>query len=394
MSEARALGHPLVLAEALVVYAEGELGNSEGRAGEAAALREAVQLAARARAPSIEARALTVLIRVLVQEGKAAQGRELLVAAESAAERAGNDPRTRGRVYYAAGRAAHEIPDLPAAVSLYRQALALEEGRDDPLSERQVANFTNSLGVALRDQGKLDEAAAALERARQAYETLYGPDFPSIAGVLLNLGLLHVQRGDLAEARRTDERALAILDKALGPAHVDVGRALTNLAQVHYLQGDFPAAESLGLRSLGVKEKVVGPDHPLLVSSLENTTSALLRQARFAEARPYCERAIAIKEKQRGPQHAELVEGLLLCALADASEGKLAAAEERRGRAQAILAKAGAPRAETQIFFAEVTLAERRFEEAKKLLDEAAARTDLRAHHQAELARLRALLPR
>ena len=65
-------------------------------------------------------------------------------------------------------------------------------------------------------------------------------------------------------------RALAIYEKAGGPEYPTVATVLNNLGQVAKVQDRFAVAEPLIKRSLAIREKVLGPDHPDVARSLNN----------------------------------------------------------------------------------------------------------------------------
>ncbi len=72
--------------------------------------------------------------------------------------------------------------------------------------------------AALHLRGAIDITAAAL-----------GEDHPSIAGLLMNLALVHEMSGNAQQARRTMLISLRMLEKSLGPSHLQVGNHESNL---------------------------------------------------------------------------------------------------------------------------------------------------------------------
>jgi Tfp pilus assembly protein PilF len=80
---------------------------------------------------------------------------------------------------------------------------AIEECRKAIATDPTFGNPYNDIGCYLMEQGKLDEAPAWFERAKEAsrYEPRHFP--------YLNLGRLYAARGDVAEAMAEFEGALA-----------------------------------------------------------------------------------------------------------------------------------------------------------------------------------------
>jgi hypothetical protein len=68
-------------------------------------------------------------------------------------------------------------------------------------------------------QGDLAGARAAHERALAIGELVHGPDHPSVAIAVNNLGNVLGEQGDLAGARAAYVRALAIFQHRLGEHH-------------------------------------------------------------------------------------------------------------------------------------------------------------------------------
>jgi tetratricopeptide (TPR) repeat protein len=72
-----------------------------------------------------------------------------------------------------------------------------------------------------------------------------------------------MKQGDLAAARPLYERALAIHEKALGPEHPTTARSLNNLGRLLRDLGQSDKAELLFQRAIAIGDKPLGTDHPL-----------------------------------------------------------------------------------------------------------------------------------
>jgi len=83
--------------------------------------------------------------------------------------------------------------------------------------------------LVLKDLGDLQEAKKCFERALQIAEEVYGPDHPTVARDVNNLGSVLQDMGDLQEAKKCYERALKIRRACLGKDHPLTKRALENL---------------------------------------------------------------------------------------------------------------------------------------------------------------------
>ena len=97
----------------------------------------------------------------------------------------------------------------------------------------------SNLAAALREQGRLDEAAALLEEATRAHAPGPRRQRPGIAGLSFNLARVHLLRGDavaaeqlLRDAMIRQQRTMPAHDWRLAATRSALGEALIALAQV------------------------------------------------------------------------------------------------------------------------------------------------------------------
>ncbi|WP_433265927.1 FxSxx-COOH system tetratricopeptide repeat protein [Actinosynnema sp. CS-041913] len=218
---------------------------------------------------------------------------------------------------------------------LFERALAIAEtayGPDHPT----VATRLNNLGLALSDLGRPADARPLFERALAITETTYGPDHPTVANRLSNLGLALSDLGRPADARPLFERALAITETTYGPDHPEVATCLNNLAGALSDLGRPADARPLFERALAITETTYGPDHPTVATCLNNLAGALSDLGRPADARPLFERALAIDEAAYGPDHPTVANRLSNLGLALSDLGRPADTRPLLERALAI----------------------------------------------------------
>jgi tetratricopeptide (TPR) repeat protein len=113
-----------------------------------------------------------------------------------------------------------------------------------------------------------------------------------------SVGLTH-----LAGAEPLYRRALAIDEKALGPEHPSTAISLNNLGSLLKARGDLAGAEPLYRRALAIDEKALGPDHPYTAVDLDNLAGSLEAKGDLASAETFLRRAVVIYERVLGPQH-------------------------------------------------------------------------------------------
>ncbi len=211
------------------------------------------------------------------------------------------------------------LPHMIAAANL---------GENAGLKTERLAFLDNWSGLYLKFRGEFRTARPYYERALTISEKALGPDHPSTATCLNNLGFLLRAMGDLATARPYLERALAICEKTLGPNHPDTARSLNNLGFLLHDMDNLAAARPYYERALAINEKTLGSDHPHTATSLNNLGALLDSMGDLTAARPYYERALAICENVLGPDHPDTATslnnlGFLLRAMGDLARARL-----------------------------------------------------------------------
>jgi tetratricopeptide (TPR) repeat protein len=151
-----------------------------------------------------------------------------------------------------------ETNELVRAEQRFRQVIEIREhalGPDHP----HLAMALSNLGLALRRQGRLDEAKQAVERALAVMRSR-GPDDMRTAGVLMGLGRIAEEQGDFRAALRHFDHALALEEAGLPPEHPDIARSLYSRAIVLVHLGDLTAARSSLDRADAIKAAINGGD--------------------------------------------------------------------------------------------------------------------------------------
>ena len=189
----------------------------------------------------------------------------------------------------------------------------------------------NQEAADLYRAGKYQRAVVVAKKALEIAQETMGPDHPSVATSLNNIGELYNIQGQYAEAEPLHKRALAIREKALGPDHPDVGQSLSSLAKLYlnriehgspdYLKmvttlnnramlynfrKKYDLAEPLFKHVLAIIEKAEGPDHPNAGATLNRLALLYQNQGQYDLAEPLYKRALAIREKALGPFHPDV----------------------------------------------------------------------------------------
>jgi arylsulfatase A-like enzyme/Flp pilus assembly protein TadD len=144
-----------------------------------------------------------------------------------------------------------------------------------PLASTSDPDALNAYGVALADQGKLDDAAKQFDRVLQSD--------PNNAPALQNLGIVALRRDDVAGATSYLTRALALNPR--------LPLALNTLGVVYARQGDFARAVESWNQAVDVD--------PRQYDALFNIGLVEGRAGHSAEARAALSRFIATAPKER-----------------------------------------------------------------------------------------------
>jgi tetratricopeptide (TPR) repeat protein len=252
-------------------------------------------------------------------------------------------PPLQGEVLLMRAKLAEEAGEIDDAIETLERAhaVAVEAGDDDTAAEaaadlvyvigyrsgrpdearpwlRELEARTERLGRRSSRSTRLWGAHVYLAHATQDYERAeeygrkvltamedkHGPDDPSVARVLMNLGaaLFGLRRFD--EAQECFERARSIFEATRGAAHPLVAQVLTSLGNAHWMQDDREGALALFQRSVEIGEAAYGEDHIELAVLLGNLASAESELGRMDDAIDHLQRVLAIQEASLGSDNA------------------------------------------------------------------------------------------
>jgi tetratricopeptide (TPR) repeat protein len=226
-----------------------------------------------------------------------------------------------------------------AAEPLYRRALSIDGkmlGPDHPT----VARDLNQLGTLIHAEGDYKAAEELFRRALAIEKKTLSPASPDVASALCNLGSVFMEMGDYSAAEPLFRQALAIDEKSLGPNDPYTGKALVDLAFLLDAEKDYQAAEPLFRRALAIDEKALGTDHPETAKAISALGSLLRDKGDYKAAEELFRRALAIIESRLGPDHPDTATSLDTLAELCVREGHLDEADPLFRRALAIDEKA------------------------------------------------------
>lgn len=250
-------------------------------------------------------------------------------AAGWAARAAGDDSERWASLLLGQARAEGEAAFAAAVARGWVADRTARLGPDDP----RTVDARFELAVALRDQGKLHEAAYEADRVREMRRQSLGADHPAtwqatelLASLHLGLGFTDLQ---LAVDRLTLEQMLAAGTRFLGPEHPDTLRTLQNLAHVLYAQGDLAGARSRYEQALEAQTRLLGPEHRDTLVTLQDLAGTLHAQGDLAGARARYEQVLEAQTRLLGPEHPDTLGTLQNLAGTLRAQGDLAGARAR-----------------------------------------------------------------
>jgi tetratricopeptide (TPR) repeat protein len=196
----------------------------------------------------------------LASSGHLAEAESLLVEAIGILRgRPKAEPLELARALRSLGRRRLVDGDLPAAESLFVQALHLSRDRLGP-NHPEVGELSAELGEVLRLERK--PGAERYLRAGIAIERrAAGADHPDVMINVMHLADLLQNRGDLAPAESLYREAIARGVRLNPTGHLLTGEALFGLAQIELRHGDTTRAEANLRTSLAIADRIYGPEH-------------------------------------------------------------------------------------------------------------------------------------
>jgi len=373
---AKPLDYPPLEAEALV-----RLGVLQHWIGDLEAakktLAEAYWVALGAKHDEVPVEAATWLATLIPEPvGRDGEAPQWARHAQAAVERIGLGGVEEAKLRWSLGASLREQGRLDEARAHLERAVAIYE-RTVGLAHPDVPFALLTLGAVLDEQGKDDQALAHYDRGLAAWERAFGPEHPLVAAALNNVGKALIDQGKYDRAREHLERSRAIFERSLGPEHFMTGYPVATLGMGLRQQGKYDEALEHHERALAIWEKAYGREDPRVAKELNDYGYTLYELGRYDEALRCLERALAINEKVLGPEHRDTANAYDSLGEVLIAKGEHDEAREHLERALAIGEKTLGPEDPFLAFpltgLGQVSLAEHKPAEAVRLLEQALA---------------------
>ena len=257
------------------------------------------------------------------------------------------------------------------AAPLYAEAIEVRRrlGTDSAALAVDLAG----LAQTLRDPGQVDSALVLMQEASSIRQILFGEDDPQTIRTLQDLAYVLRGHGELDSAEVLYREVIPSLREHADSGARFLGSALNNLAFVLKTKGESAEAEQYYREAIAAERQWGTP--PQLVMALNNLAGLFLDLGRDEEIEAMLREVLAVSEGLWGPRHWKVGQahyslGTFLLSRADT----LAAGEHYRETVAIHTDALGADHgwtAHAKAVLATGLVAERRFDEAERLLLEA-----------------------
>ncbi len=274
------------------------------------------------------------------------------------------------------GTALRHTGDVTGSAEAYEEAVRIRRLLE-PEPGVEVARVLASFADILEDLDRLDEAEAAGREAIDVLSREYGDKgHAELAVAVSNLAGVVRRRGAFEEAEALGRQAIAVSERALGPEHFYVAQGWNNLGVTLAQAGDRAgAAEAYGT-AVRLARASEGPDHPRLAPLLANWANALVADERFADAEATYADALRLASQ---PGQDPLAAAHVRMGLANVyrKTGRVADSERLLRQAwevrKSTLGEGHSAELQARVTLASLLVEQRRFDEARPLLDSAIA---------------------
>ncbi|TKC99217.1 serine/threonine-protein kinase [Polyangium fumosum] len=251
---------------------------------------------------------------------RAEEAARTLDYARATIRRRGANPELTARLSVRICTRGNALTDAPQIEADCQRAIE-EVERFAPHDPELLAASLQALGGALRNQGKLADARAAVDRAITTLSKTLGKDHPSALRARRALALVHQESGALADAEAESRAILESSERNLPAGHPMRRSALFDLARVLTIRGDHAGALPLFQQAYEAGRRARGEDSEQAATCLEAMGRAQHSLGRKKEAIDHYQRSLGIREKTLGADHVSVAGTLVLLAVVRDDEG-------------------------------------------------------------------------
>jgi serine/threonine protein kinase len=292
--------------------AEAERRNAETEAAKSGQVAQFLKEMLQGVGPSVAQGRDTTMLRDILDQALKRMGKELTNQTDIQVQMLN----TIGRVYW-------DLGQFQQAEMLGRQALAVERGSTG--DDEDMAISMELVGLALEEEGKLDEASAIFREELALHRKLQGDADPQTANSLNEFGYVLEMQGKLEDAEKYTAEGLAIRQKSFGESSQPTAESLRQLGLIRHQQGKLAESESVLRRQLAIMRNEGDPVS--LAFSLKTLAETLSDEKRYSEAAALLREGLAIQRKVYGNENPHVFDTLVDMAATLNKQRKLAEVE-------------------------------------------------------------------
>jgi CHAT domain-containing protein len=198
-----------------------------------------------------------------------------------------------GRLRLLVGDPAGAVASLQESVRMFERS-----GGGDAVT---MADALDSLGMALTEMTRYDDASRVLRRAQLVREQIRDDDGAGMARTMELNSLVAMRVGKYQDARASLDRALALRNRR--PSHPETGATYSLDGDLLWLEGRPAAARDAAARCVKVAETSLRENHPDLARCTRQLGNMLASLGDLSGALVLLERAADIARKSLGSEH-------------------------------------------------------------------------------------------
>jgi serine/threonine-protein kinase len=266
--------------------------------------------------------------------GATVTAREILDAgAQRIEEDLAGQPDVQVEMMTVIARVMHGLGLYEEEKRMLESALVIAQGRPD--GGEAIPSIMKQMGRLWMKRGDYVKADSLFRLALDGYARRFGAESMEAVGVLNDLGVALKEQYRLEEAETVYRQALAI-NRRIGEDTLALSVSMNNLAELYRRMENFPAAESLHRENLALARRIYGEPHPNVAASMNNLALTLIAQEKLEEAEPFFRASLRMRQTLYGADHPDLAPGYRNLGGLMKSLGKYASADTLYHRALAI----------------------------------------------------------
>jgi tetratricopeptide (TPR) repeat protein len=198
--------------------------------------------------------------------------------------------------------------DYEKADNLFKKALLIFSQRLGEYNLYSAACFHN-LGILSGLRNRVVEASWYMEKCKDIYVKIKGPDSLETARAWSNMGYAYLRRRRVKVNKGLEayQEALRILKSHFGENNIQVARAYADISRAYALLDDGGKAEAAGKQAMEICKRLKNPEAPGSAMVYYICSAYYIRSGQTARAIELIEQAVRIREKSSNSEDSLLL---------------------------------------------------------------------------------------